>query len=163
MPLQKACPCATEDATELLDADIDAVVLESKRGREVVRPKVVVLVDYPGLNLRLANELRKAGLSRAHFFALFQRDTQVTPLVYANVLRFEAAVAGVVPVIRVLQESLAGAHVGPRKHASDTSRKAASGPPYRESIERVWRPYQGERRISLPLDTPIGNPSLILP
>ena len=34
----------------------------------------------------------KAGLSRAHFFTLFQRDTQVTPLVYANVLRFEAAV-----------------------------------------------------------------------
>lgn len=33
-----------------------------------------------------------SGLSRAHFFALFQRDTQVTPLVYANVLRFEAAV-----------------------------------------------------------------------
>lgn len=33
-----------------------------------------------------------AGLSRAHFFTLFQRDTQVTPLVYANVLRFEAAI-----------------------------------------------------------------------
>jgi AraC family transcriptional regulator len=34
----------------------------------------------------------RSGLSRAHFFALFQRDTQVTPLVYANVLRFEAAI-----------------------------------------------------------------------
>lgn len=34
----------------------------------------------------------RAGLSRAHFFTLFQRDTQVTPLVYANVLRFEAAI-----------------------------------------------------------------------
>lgn len=33
-----------------------------------------------------------SGLSRAHFFALFQRDTQVTPLVYANVLRFESAI-----------------------------------------------------------------------
>jgi lipid-A-disaccharide synthase len=31
------------------------------------KPKVVVLVDYPGLNLRLANELRKAGLSRSGF------------------------------------------------------------------------------------------------
>ena len=31
------------------------------------KPKAVVLVDYPGLNLRLANELRKAGLSRAGF------------------------------------------------------------------------------------------------
>lgn len=34
----------------------------------------------------------QAGLSRAHFFTLFQRDTHVTPLVYANVLRFEAAI-----------------------------------------------------------------------
>ena len=34
----------------------------------------------------------RAGVSRAYFFTLFQRDTQVTPLVYANVLRFEAAV-----------------------------------------------------------------------
>ena len=29
------------------------------------KPKVVVLVDYPGLNLRLANELRRGGMSRA--------------------------------------------------------------------------------------------------
>lgn len=35
---------------------------------------------------------QRTGLSRAHFFSLFQRDTHVTPLVYANVLRFEAAV-----------------------------------------------------------------------
>jgi len=34
----------------------------------------------------------RCGLSRAHFFALFQQSTRVTPLVYANVLRFEAAV-----------------------------------------------------------------------
>jgi AraC family transcriptional regulator len=34
----------------------------------------------------------RAGLSRAHFFNLFQRDTRVTPHVYANVLRFEAAI-----------------------------------------------------------------------
>jgi AraC family transcriptional regulator len=35
---------------------------------------------------------KKVGLSRAQFFALFRRDTQVTPMVYANVLRFESAV-----------------------------------------------------------------------
>ena len=33
-----------------------------------------------------------AGLSRAHLFTLFQRDTHVTPAVYTNVLRFEAAI-----------------------------------------------------------------------
>ena len=37
----------------------------------------------------LADEV---GLSRGHFFALFQRETQVTPLVYANVLRIESAI-----------------------------------------------------------------------
>ena len=37
----------------------------------------------------LANQ---AGLSRAHFFTLFQRETQTTPLVYANVLRVEEAI-----------------------------------------------------------------------
>ncbi|WP_395408478.1 helix-turn-helix domain-containing protein [Pseudoduganella sp. UC29_106] len=35
---------------------------------------------------------QQCGLSRAHFFTLFQQSTQVTPLVYANVLRFEAAI-----------------------------------------------------------------------
>ncbi len=35
---------------------------------------------------------RQSGLSRAYFFTLFQRATRVTPLVYANVLRFEAAI-----------------------------------------------------------------------
>lgn len=32
------------------------------------------------------------GLSRAHFFTLFQRDTRVTLLVYVDVLRIEAAI-----------------------------------------------------------------------
>lgn len=32
------------------------------------------------------------GLSRGHFFMLFRRETQVTPLVYANVLRLEWAI-----------------------------------------------------------------------
>ena len=35
---------------------------------------------------------QQVGLSRAHFYTLFLRDVGVSPLVYANVLRFEAAV-----------------------------------------------------------------------
>jgi AraC family transcriptional regulator len=35
---------------------------------------------------------RLAGLSRPHFFALFRRCTRLTPGVYANVLRMEAAI-----------------------------------------------------------------------
>jgi len=41
---------------------------------------------------RLASE---ACLSRAHFFKLFQHDTHLTPHLYLNVLRIEAAISGV--------------------------------------------------------------------
>ncbi len=36
----------------------------------------------------------ESGLSRAHFFELFRRSTNVTPAVYANALRVEAAING---------------------------------------------------------------------
>lgn len=39
---------------------------------------------------------REAGLSRAHFFRLFERSFHLTPRVYLNVLRMELAVASVV-------------------------------------------------------------------
>lgn len=39
---------------------------------------------------------REAGLSRAHFFRLFERSTNVTPHVYVNVLRMELAVKAIV-------------------------------------------------------------------
>jgi AraC-like DNA-binding protein len=39
---------------------------------------------------------REAGLSRAHFYRLFERSTQMTPHVYLNLLRMELAVNSVV-------------------------------------------------------------------
>jgi AraC family transcriptional regulator len=39
---------------------------------------------------------REAGLSRAHFYRLFERSTRVTPHVYLNVLRMELAVKSIV-------------------------------------------------------------------
>jgi AraC-like DNA-binding protein len=39
---------------------------------------------------------REAGLSRAHFFRLFERSTKVTPHVFLNVLRMELAVQAIV-------------------------------------------------------------------
>ena len=39
---------------------------------------------------------RESGLSRAHFYRLFQRTTQVSPHVYLNVVRMELAVKAVV-------------------------------------------------------------------
>lgn len=39
---------------------------------------------------------REAGLSRAHFYRLFQRSTQVSPHVYLNAVRLEVAVKSIV-------------------------------------------------------------------
>jgi AraC-like DNA-binding protein len=39
---------------------------------------------------------REAGLSRAHFYRLFERSTNITPHVYFNVLRMELAVNAIV-------------------------------------------------------------------
>lgn len=58
-----------------------------------VRRAIAVMKQDIAHDLDADQLAAQAGLSRAHFFTLFQRDTQVTPLVYANVLRFEAAVA----------------------------------------------------------------------
>lgn len=57
-----------------------------RRAIALMKEDIVNALDFETL-------AQRSGLSRAHFFALFLRDTQVTPLVYANVLRFEAAVA----------------------------------------------------------------------
>ena len=68
--------------TFLGEVELDGIA-PGRRGE--VRISVTFELDVDGL-------AAATGLSRAHFFTLFQRDTRVTPLVYANVLRFEAAV-----------------------------------------------------------------------
>jgi len=57
-----------------------------------VRQSIVLMKQDIARDLDVDALATRAGLSRAHFFTLFQRDTHVTPMVYANVLRFEAAV-----------------------------------------------------------------------
>ena len=57
-----------------------------------VRQAIALMKQDTAHELDMDSLAAHAGVSRAHFFTLFQRDTQVTPLVYANVLRFEAAV-----------------------------------------------------------------------
>lgn len=57
-----------------------------------VRQSIALMKQDIARDLDVDTLATRAGLSRAHFFKLFQRDTHVTPMVYANVLRFEAAV-----------------------------------------------------------------------
>lgn len=57
-----------------------------------IRRAITLIREDLGRELDVDALARQCGLSRAHFFALFQQSTQVTPLVYSNVLRFENAV-----------------------------------------------------------------------
>jgi AraC-like DNA-binding protein len=56
-----------------------------------IRQAISLMKNDLARDLDIDGVAAAVGLSRAHFFALFQQHTQVTPLVYANVLRFEAA------------------------------------------------------------------------
>jgi transcriptional regulator GlxA family with amidase domain len=47
-----------------------------------------------GAELDIDKLAAEASLSRAHFFKLFQQDTSLTPSLYVNVLRIEAAIDG---------------------------------------------------------------------
>ncbi|MFM8664950.1 MAG: helix-turn-helix transcriptional regulator, partial [Betaproteobacteria bacterium] len=57
-----------------------------------VRRSIAMMKSDLSLSMDMDQIAAEIGLSRSHFFSLFQRDTQVTPLVYANVLRFESAI-----------------------------------------------------------------------
>lgn len=57
-----------------------------------IRQAMALMQQDQGQSFVAGTLAQKVGLSRAHFYTLFLRDTNVTPLVYANVLRFEAAV-----------------------------------------------------------------------
>ncbi|MBK9246357.1 MAG: helix-turn-helix transcriptional regulator [Burkholderiales bacterium] len=57
-----------------------------------IRRAIAYMRANVALDFDMAELAGEAGLSRAHFFSLFQRETQTTPLVYANVLRVEAAI-----------------------------------------------------------------------
>jgi AraC-like DNA-binding protein len=61
-----------------------------------VRRAVDVLRADPAAGCDIAMLAREAGLSRAHFYRLFERSTSVTPHVYLNVLRMELAVNAIV-------------------------------------------------------------------
>ena len=59
-----------------------------RRVMEVMRADPAGRIDVSGF-------AREAGLSRAHFFRLFETSTNVSPRVYLNVMRMEHAVAAV--------------------------------------------------------------------
>jgi AraC-like DNA-binding protein len=57
-----------------------------------IRRAIAYMKANIGAELDINTLAAQACLSRAHFFKLFQQSTNVTPIVYANVLRMEAAI-----------------------------------------------------------------------
>ena len=57
-----------------------------------VRRAIAYLREHIGADIDMDSVAAHCGLSRAHFFVLFRESTNVTPQVYANVLRMEAAI-----------------------------------------------------------------------
>ena len=61
-----------------------------------IRRAVDLLRTQTGISSDIDTLAREAGLSRAHFYRLFERASHVTPHVYLNVLRMELAVNAIV-------------------------------------------------------------------
>jgi AraC family transcriptional regulator len=76
-------------APSLSAARGDGVDWRIRRAIELIRAEPQIALDIGSL-------ARESGLSRAHFYRLFQRSTHLTPHVYLNVLRMELAVNSVV-------------------------------------------------------------------
>jgi AraC-like DNA-binding protein len=60
-----------------------------------IRRSLTYMRAHVGAELDIDKMASEACLSRAHFFKLFQQDTSLTPNLYVNVLRIEAAIDAV--------------------------------------------------------------------
>lgn len=102
-------PGASSTQEQLLSDLMIAVIEQFTAWRTVTRPlanrdrldwrirrAVELLRADPKIACDVGALAREAGLSRAHFYRLFERSAAVTPHVYLNVLRMELAVNSVV-------------------------------------------------------------------
>lgn len=68
---------------------------ERPRGDWRIRRVVDLVRAQPGISVDVDTLAREAGLSRAHFYRLFQNATSMSPHVYLNMLRMEIALDSV--------------------------------------------------------------------
>ena len=77
---------------------VGASLREAARANAVdwrVRRSIALMRADPSVSLSIERLAREAGLSRAHFFRVFEDSTGVTPHVFLNVLKVELAVGTV--------------------------------------------------------------------
>ncbi|MDP3320696.1 MAG: AraC family transcriptional regulator, partial [Bosea sp. (in: a-proteobacteria)] len=97
-------------SSEPIGQDLASALLHVAPGsmldRRVARAQRLIEA-HPAHEGALARVAREAGLSRAHFFKLFREQVGVTPTVFANTVRLDAALDRLVlsgdPVTRISQ------------------------------------------------------------
>ncbi|MBX9587773.1 MAG: AraC family transcriptional regulator [Hyphomonadaceae bacterium] len=87
--IERFTPWRTISASLALRADLQAFDWRVRRAVDLIR-------SAPSTRICVDTLARESGLSRAHFYRLFQRTAQVSPHVYLNVVRMELAVKAVV-------------------------------------------------------------------
>ena len=87
--IERFTPWRTVSASLALRADWHGFDWRVRRAIDRIRAA-------PGARVGVETLARESGLSRAHFYRLFQRTAQVSPHVYLNVVRMELAVRAVV-------------------------------------------------------------------
>lgn len=86
----------TKSRTSLVDTEyFDGVSIDRR-----VRRAAALIRENLSEPLAMDEVAREVGVSRQHFFELFRRDMQVTPLVYQNTVRMEHAVQQLVATSR---------------------------------------------------------------
>tara|TARA_R100000935_G_scaffold30156_1_gene50473 strand:- start:18347 stop:19204 length:858 start_codon:yes stop_codon:yes gene_type:complete len=79
------------DAAPSIRAMADAVGPQDRRILKAVR----LMRDNPGAINSMESLARESGLSRAHFFRLFETTTGIAPRIYFNMIRVEQAIQAV--------------------------------------------------------------------
>jgi AraC-like DNA-binding protein len=86
-------------SSEPIDTDLASSLLHLSPGTAIdrrVQRACRLLEQHPSHEGALAHVAREAGLSRAHFFKLFREQVGVTPTVFANTVRLDAALERIV-------------------------------------------------------------------
>lgn len=95
-PVLMALALASSEPIEShLASSLLHLISESAIDRRVLRARRL-LEQYPSHDGALVRVAREAGLSRAHFFKLFREQVGVTPTVFANTVRLDAALDRIV-------------------------------------------------------------------
>lgn len=71
---------------------LSAHVHEQRALDNRIRKSITLMADHVASDLNIDTIAREAGLSRPHFYRLFRENIGVTPNVYLNTLRAEAAI-----------------------------------------------------------------------